>query len=38
MAKELVKEILTASDTSANLHAAFSSMIENIKTDIANNS
>lgn len=38
MAKELVKEILSAADTKANLHTAFGVLVNEIKEDIASNS
>lgn len=38
MAKELIKEILSAADTKETLHTAFALMINEIKEDIASNS
>lgn len=38
MAKELIKEILSAADTKEALHTTFALMVNEIKEDIASNS
>lgn len=37
MARELIKDILSAADTKESLHAAFNVLINEIKEDIASN-
>lgn len=37
MARELIKDILSAADTKDSLHTAFSVLISEIKEDIASN-
>lgn len=38
MAQQLIKEILSAADTKDSLHAAFATLITEIKEDITSNS